>query len=105
MLLPLSWERRTLRTRSRKRTAATKAAEVDEGDDGNNKSNKIGPTAAEPTAMDAETFNQLVSLGTWDKIVTECTRLALTGKITDGVLGQAYLVLTACKTRAKTRTF
>ena len=101
VLLPSSWERRTLRTRSRKRTAATKAAEGDEDDDGNNKSNKIGPTAAEPTAMDAETFNQLVSLGTWDKIVPECKRLALIGKITDGVLGQAYLVLTACKNQGE----
>ena len=102
VLLPSSWERRTLRTRSRKRTAATKAADDDDDDDdGNNKSNKIGPTAAEPTAMDAETFNQLVSLGTWDKIVPECKRLALIGKITNGVLGQAYVVLTACKNQGE----
>jgi len=68
------------------------------GDDNNNaRSSKIGPTAAEPSAMDAQTFNELVSLGTWEKIVPECKRLAMIGKITDGVLGQAYLVLTACK--------
>jgi len=104
VLLPSSRERRrTLRTRRRKRTAAfTKAAKADDvDDDGNNKSNKIGPTAAEPTAMDAETFNQLVSLGTWDKIVPECKRLALIGKITNGVLGQAYVVLTACKNQGE----
>ena len=97
--MPSSRERRTRGTR--KRTTATRAA----GDDGNtttnNKSNKIGPTAAEPTAMDAETFNQLVSLGTWDKIVPECKRLALIGKVTDGVLGQAYVVLTACKNQGE----
>jgi hypothetical protein len=58
---------------------------------------KIGPTAAEPTADDAQTFNELVALGAWDKIVPECKRLATIGKITDGVLGQAYIVLTACK--------
>ena len=58
---------------------------------------KIGPTAAEPTAVDAQTFNELVALGAWDKIVPECKRLATIGKITDGVLGQAYVVLTACK--------
>ena len=58
---------------------------------------KIGPTAAEPTAVDAQTFNELVALGAWDKIVPECKRLATIGKITDGVLGQAYIVLTACK--------
>ena len=58
---------------------------------------KIGPTAAEPTAVDAQTFNELVALGAWDKIVLECKRLATIGKITDGVLGQAYIVLTACK--------
>ncbi|CAL6293393.1 unnamed protein product [Bathycoccus prasinos] len=51
--------------------------------------------------MDAETFNQLVSLGTWDKIVPECKRLALNGKITNGVLGQAYVVLTACKNQGE----
>ena len=51
--------------------------------------------------MDAETFNQLVSLGTWDKIVPECKRLALIGKVTDGVLGQAYVVLTACKNQGE----
>jgi hypothetical protein len=103
VFLPSSRERRrTLRTRRRKRTAAfTKAAADDVDDDGNNKSNKIGPTAAEPTAMDAETFNQLVSLGTWDKIVPECKRLALIGKITNGVLGQAYVVLTACKNQGE----
>ena len=103
VLLPSSRERRrTLRTRRRKRTAAfTKAAADDVDDDGSNKSNKIGPTAAEPTAMDAETFNQLVSLGTWDKIVPECKRLALIGKITNGVLGQAYVVLTACKNQGE----
>lgn len=104
VVLPSSRERRrTLRTRRRKRTAAfTKAAKADDvDDDGNNKSNKIGPTAAEPTAMDAETFNQLVSLGTWDKIVPECKRLALIGKITNGVLGQAYVVLTACKNQGE----
>jgi len=67
------------------------------GDDNNARSSKIGPTAAEPSAMDAQTFNELVSLGTWEKIVPECKRLAMIGKITDGVLGQAYLVLTACK--------
>ena len=102
VFLPSSRERRrTLRTRRRKRTAATKAAADDVDDDGNNKSNKIGPTAAEATAMDAETFNQLVSLGTWDKIVPECKRLALIGKITNGVLGQAYVVLTACKNQGE----
>ena len=59
---------------------------------------KIGPTTAEPTAVDAQTFNELVALGAWDKIVPECKRLATIGKITDGVLGwQAYNVLTACK--------
>ena len=51
--------------------------------------------------MDAETFNQLVSLGTWDKIVPECKRLALIGKITNGVLGQSYVVLTACKNQGE----
>jgi hypothetical protein len=87
----VSGEKNITNEKQKKDGCITKAAEVDEDDDGNNKSNKIGPTAAEPTAMDAETFNQLVSLGTWDKIVPECTRLALIGKITDGVLGQAYV--------------
>jgi hypothetical protein len=78
-------------------SSSSSSSPMSGGDDNNARSSKIGPTAAEPSAMDAQTFNELVSLGTWEKIVPECKRLAMIGKITDGVLGQAYLVLTACK--------